>query len=339
MNREDGLSKMRDFQREVLKAAHTKPIQADDFSWSPLRHYVFNVCKRAYFIRYYMAQGGWDVYTPTIAREAYFCKYVLTYDAWLSQTLRDSIRQALARMAAGDPRRKRRDFGFYLLRQFSHATFDLQQSLTNREYRFDANRPVFFEHLHGYEGFSCIDTLIQRVVDFFTNAYSVLSKSPLMQDVSALNFVDLRTDEKFCKAVLNGIPVWIVPGLVFFKEGCLCAINCEARFTDRISMDDFNRRISWTNSIFTMYGKQHYPSYPVTCTTFTFSPDLNGIVCNQLEENMESIISASCDEMRALVRPGELVFEEDFPKCGNPDTCKICRYASACRMMDASEHL
>ena len=52
---------MRDFEQEVTNAAGPlPPIRTEEFSWSLARHYLFRFCRRAYFIRYYLAQGGWD---------------------------------------------------------------------------------------------------------------------------------------------------------------------------------------------------------------------------------------------------------------------------------------
>ena len=125
---------MRDFDREVMNASGPlPPIQTEEFSWSLARHFLFRICRRGYFIRYYLAQGGWDAYSHTLAREAYFSKYLMPFDTWLSRTLRDSIREAFAKMNAGVPGHKRRGFGFYLLRQIGKATADLQISLKNRE--------------------------------------------------------------------------------------------------------------------------------------------------------------------------------------------------------------
>ena len=62
---------MRDFEQEVINAAGPlPPIRTEEFSWSLARHYLFRFCRRAYFIRYYLAQGGWDAYSHTLAREA-----------------------------------------------------------------------------------------------------------------------------------------------------------------------------------------------------------------------------------------------------------------------------
>ena len=89
---------MRDFEREVMNAAGPlPPIRTEEFSWSLARHYLFNFCRRGYFIRYYLAQGGWDAYSHTLAREAYFSKYLIPFDTWLSRTLRDSIRETFAK--------------------------------------------------------------------------------------------------------------------------------------------------------------------------------------------------------------------------------------------------
>ena len=234
---------MRDFEQEVSNAAGPlPPIQTEEFSWSLARHYLFRFCRRAYFIRYYLAQGGWDAYSHTLAREAYFSKYLMPFDTWLSRTLRDSIREAFAKMSAGSPGHKRRGFGFYLLRQIGKATADLQMSLKNREYLYDAKRPAILEHHLGIGDFADVDKLTDMAVSILGDAYAMLSRSDIIADLANISFVDLRTDDVFISVDYNGFPVWLVPGLIYFHEGAACAIDAEVRLTGGEKTTDFFAR-------------------------------------------------------------------------------------------------
>ncbi len=326
---------MRDFEREVMNAAGPlPPIRTEEFSWSLARHYLFRFCRRGYFIRYYLAQGGWDAYSHTLAREAYFSKYLMPFDTWLSRTLRDAIRDSFAKMSAGDPRHKRRGFGFYLLRQIGKATADLQISLKNREYLYDAKRPAILEHHLGLGDFADVDKLTEKAVAILGDAYAALSRSDIIADVSDLSFVDLRTDDKFIAIDYKGFPVWIVPGLIYFREGAVSAINAEVRLTGDENSDDFFRRIGQLNSLFALFCKTRYPGYPVNITTFTFSKDLSSVVYNLFEPDIEKLIDASSAEMLALIDRDGLAHPEDFPPCENRAYCRTCRYQSACRLLE-----
>ena len=326
---------MRDFEREVINAAGPlPPIRTEEFSWSLARHYLFRFCRRAYFIRYYLAQGGWDAYSHTLAREAYFSKYLMPFDTWLSRTLRDSIREAFAKMSAGAPGHKRRGFGFYLLRQIGKATADLQISLKNREYLFDAKRPAILEYHLGIGDFADVDKLTEMAVSILGDAYAMLSRSDIIADISNLSFVDLRTDDVFISIDRKGFPVWLVPGLIYFREGVASAINAEVRLTRGENDADFFARIGRMNSLFALYCKGRYPGFPVNITTFTFSQELSSVVYNLFEPDIESLIDRSSAEMLALIDRDGLAHPEDFPPCGNGEACRGCRYQSACRLLE-----
>ena len=326
---------MRDFEREVINAAGPlPPIRTEEFSWSLARHYLFRFCRRAYFIRYYLAQGGWDAYSHTLAREAYFSKYLMPFDTWLSRTLRDSIREAFAKMSAGAPGHKRRGFGFYLLRQIGKATADLQISLKNREYLFDAKRPAILEYHLGIGDFADVDKLTEMAVSILGDAYAMLSRSDIIADISNLSFVDLRTDDVFISIDRKGFPVWLVPGLIYFREGVASAINAEVRLTRGETDADFFARIGRMNSLFALYCKGRYPGFPVNITTFTFSQELSSVVYNLFEPDIESLIDQSSAEMLALIDRDGLAHPEDFPPCGNGEACRGCRYQSACRLLE-----
>lgn len=326
---------MRDFEREVINASEAlPPIRTEEFSWSLARHFLFRTCRRAYFIRYYLAQGGWDAYSHTLAREAYFSKYLTPFDTWLSHTLRDSIREAFAKMNAGTPGHKRRGFGFYLLRQIGKATADLQISLKNREYLFDAKRPAILEYHLGIGDFADVDKLTAMAVSILGDAYAMLSRSDIIADVSGLSFVDLRTDDVFISFESKGFPVWLVPGLIYFREGVASAINAEVRLTGGENSTDFFARIGRQNSLFALYCRERHPGYPVNITTFTFSPEHSSVVYNLFEPDVESMIDESSAEMLALIDKDGLAHPEDFPPCEDRAACVRCRYQSACRLLD-----
>lgn len=328
---------MRDFEQEVSNAAGPlPPIQTEEFSWSLARHYLFRFCRRAYFIRYYLAQGGWDAYSHTLAREAYFSKYLMPFDTWLSRTLRDSIREAFAKMSAGSPGHKRRGFGFYLLRQIGKATADLQMSLKNREYLYDAKRPAILEHHLGIGDFADVDKLTDMAVSILGDAYAMLSRSDIIADLANISFVDLRTDDVFISIDYKGFPVWLVPGLIYFHKGAASAIDAEVRLTGGENTTDFFARIGRLNSLFALYCARRYPGFPVNITTFTFSKELSSVVYNLFEPDIESLIDKSSAEMLALVDKDGLAHPEDFPPCENRDACRTCRYQSACRLLESA---
>ena len=258
----------------------------------------------------------------------------MPFDTWLSRTLRDSIREAFAKMSAGAPGHKRRGFGFYLLRQIGKATADLQISLKNREYLYDAKRPAILEHHLGIGEFADVDKITDMAVSILGDAYAMLSRSDIIADVSGLSFVDLRTDDVFISIDYKGFPVWLVPGLIYFREGVASAINAEVRLTGGENSADFFARIGRLNSLFALYCRERYPGFPVNITTFTFSQELSSVVYNLFEPDIEKLIDESSAEMLALLDKDGLAHPGDFPPCENRECCRKCRYQSACRLLE-----
>jgi len=87
---------MRDFQADIIHAAIAgKPIPASEFSWSPARFRLFHFCRRAYFIRYYLAQGGWNVNSHPLARSAYLEKYLPSFPDWMGMAFEQAVSAAI----------------------------------------------------------------------------------------------------------------------------------------------------------------------------------------------------------------------------------------------------
>lgn len=308
-------------------------IPAGEFSWSPSRHAVFSQCRRAYFLRFYLSVSGWDLFPPHITREAYFCKHVYTFDNWLTFTICESVRDTIAKITGGDPKRKHRGLDFYLPRQFAKATMDLQESLEHMEYLVDAKRPTILEHLKGQKGFASVQETSQLAFETLSAICSSLLKSGTLEEVSNMNMLDLRTDEIFFRVNYHLFSLWTVPGLVYFKDGMLCSLNCRTHYSSAVSAADFLGRISRINSVFRLFGQQKYPEYPILCTTLTFEPELNSVSINCFDDNIREIIDQSSKEMLSLIHEDNTVCLRDFPETCNKGACDNCPFVPVCKMI------
>lgn len=327
---------MRDFTKEAMDAATPKRrIVASEFSWSLFRHELFRKCRRAYFIRYYLSQGGWDAFSNMIAREAYFTKYLMPLDQWIARTIHESILGALRKVSAAlGSKRKSRDFNFYLLRFISKATADLEYSLKTREYRYDAKLPAILEHHLGVGDYADYVKICRAAVAALSSAYAFLIRSELLREIAAMDILDLRTDEKFLRIDYKGFPVWLAPGLIFFRQGTVCALDCVARESIEEEPPEVRmKRIAMLGSIFAMYRDQKYPAYPTFHSVYSLSNGSATLLMNLHGGDPRPLIDASSSEMLCLIRYDGTVDPDRFPCTENKSACELCQYQTACRLM------
>lgn len=327
---------MRDFTNEMLDASAAKrKILASEFSWSLFRHELFEKCRRAYFIRYYLAQGGWDAFSNMAAREAYFTKYLMPLDQWIARTIQDSIVGAIRKVsAASGAKRKSRDFNFYLLRFISKATADLEYSLKTKEYRYDAKLPAILEHHLGIGDFADHIKICRAAVDALSCAYAFLIRSELIREIAAMDILDLRTDEKFLRIDYKGFPIWLAPGLVFFRNGTVCAFDCLARKSmENEDMDAHMDRIALMGSIFALYRDQRHPTYPAFYSVCTLYDRTAALLMNLYGEDPRPMIDESSSKMLCLIRYDGSVDPDHFPCAEDKSACELCQYQTACRLM------
>ena len=84
---------MNRFRKEEISAAQVAfEVPPTPFSWSVSRHLLFRRCRRAYFLHYYFAQGGWDPYADPLLRFTWSAKKFMTYQERLERSLEDILR-------------------------------------------------------------------------------------------------------------------------------------------------------------------------------------------------------------------------------------------------------
>ena len=148
---------MQDFRKSVLQSSlWLKDISQDTFSWSAGKHRLFHACRRAYLIRYYIAQGGWDAGASQIARKAFTEKYLRTFPAWLAEMLADSLAETLLQLK-NVPKHKRRGELIHALKlHLSHRIFLADIFLESREYLNDPKKLALFDLYYRTGRFSSI---------------------------------------------------------------------------------------------------------------------------------------------------------------------------------------
>ncbi len=306
-------------------------IKANHLLWSYYRQILFEKCKRAYFIHYYLTinQKIINDYPSSIIREASFCRALLPFDIWLTKTLRETLREAVAKTVIG-----RRTINYYLQRLFEKKTLDLQQSLINREYLFDIKRPNIQEHYYRKEGYRDPDELTQKITYILSDIYSVLIKYDSLKEICNLNFIDLRTDDSMLKIDYPNFSVCFFIGLIYFYKNKLCSLDIRTKYTDWFSQKEFNNGISHDNALLSLYLKKNYPNLGIMATNLNFSEEMSSETINQMGENAKLDIEASVKQMMGYVNKNGNVNGKDFPPCSEQKICTKCQYFSVCNLLD-----
>ncbi len=310
---------MRDFERDIIAAATVgHPLTGSVFSWSFLRHQLFFFCRRAYFIRYYLAQGGWNRHSHELTRYAYFEKHLPDREQWLAGTMEQAISRSI-KICRGN----RKDFIPALSRNLSAAVRQLQHSLENESWMQDPKLPGLLEVFHYEKGFRDIEELTASMIPVLRSACEVLLKS---QAVHSLNWLDWKLEEKFLQFRFDSFPVWLHGGLrIAGNDGKICSM---LRFCFGQVLTEY---LLPEAALWQRYSGKKETAYLI------FTPEKSEEISADRIQNIdiESFIGGSSAAMLSMIQPDGTVCLSDFPKQKeNPEQCRTCRYRQTCGTID-----
>lgn len=324
-----------DFEKDIISAAEFNGIRhASRFSWSHAREILFRRCRKAYFIRYYLAQGGWDMYAAPIVRSAYIEKYRMPFHIWLAGTFHMAMRSAFRQAAVQPAAKRKKTFTAACLRDLGRAVSDLQFSLENREYADDPKKPAILEFLRAPDQAGALLDLKQKAVDSFSSAYGTLIKSEIFESILALNFTALRLDDPFLSFQFEQWPVWFAPGIVWYDKGEFHSLL--AQVTDPAGDDSKGERV--TAALFDLYVQSKWNFRKTTSTVFVFDEKGSSMSTVKPASGIRSMIRKSSAEMLSLIHEDANVDCRDFPCTDNTDLCQHCQFKTTCKALCAWEN-
>lgn len=320
------------FEQQMLDAAHfSGPVRAGAFSWSCAREWLFTRCERACFLRYYLAQGGWDPHAHPLIRSAYADKYVQTFGMWLSRTFQSAVQRGFREAMTRAQEKRKRSFSAVCLRFLSRAVLDLQLSMENKEYLTDPKKPVILEWLRADDPAEAMLKIRQDAVNSFSTAYAAFTGSPQFRDMLALDLTDFRLEEDFYSFQFEQYPVWFAPGLVFFQDGKFRMILFRGGPCDEQEKD------SVTAALFALYVRSKWKKQGVATMLFTFTPEQAQFQEIRAADRIRTRIRTGAERMLRKIRPDGTVLHTDFSKACEEKTCAECLFRSTCAALDAWE--
>lgn len=326
---------MRDFESDVIHAALAgQPVPASDFSWSPMRHLLFMICRRAYFIRYYLAQGGWNVHSHSLAKTAYLEKHLPPYRIWLARTARQCVADSICEaFREPDAVLRRRLFRTELMKNIRGSVSSLMMSLEQEAYLSDPKLPGFLEYLREEPGFRDTDRLMPQIVQAFARMVHGLENTlePLLDQ---LNHTDLRVGEPFLMLPYHSFPVWSSAGIVYEYGDMLASLHFEysgnlGMTTVPVDQAEDVRKIE--HGIFQQFARLRRPDRKTDFSILRFSENEAETVPAPDPIDLADVIDGSSEAMLALIGGNGTVRIEDFPcDAAGPDVCRNCPFRMTC---------
>ena len=290
---------MNRFRREEIAAAQVLfDVPPTPFSWSVSRHLLFRRCRRAYFLHYYFAQGGWDPYADPLLQFTWSTKKSKTFHERLEHHLEEILR-----------------FSFDTLRNIPPA-FRKRMLAT----RFHARLAVLEQRWSEEDESKTFDR--KKAVEELREALAAFLNSPTCTAIAAAQNLTLFNKAFKPTFRFHDIELWYNPGLIW-REGKQL-ISCRIHFTK--PEPSFIRAES---DMFALSAREHTGTLE-TLSIFRYfaAGEWKEIQCYGDPDSCERRIQTDVREMTDLAS-GEKVSMIDFPPAAEK-ACLNCRYSAVC---------
>ena len=331
------MQKKADFERFLLQASGSSEEKEKEysylgeFSWSGSKHFLFQYCRRAFYFRYILAQGGWDAYAEKLHRQAYVEKYLLYFEDFLQNTVQYALCDALPGLREMTDEKERREL---LLEKMKYsASFFLFRSLQFLREKGMWSDPRFlsFAELYYRDGrFSSGEELIEEAKDVLRKFFQIFPTLDMYEKLALAPAVSLRLPANFpAFSCGNSITVLQRPFLALLSGGCLCKYSFS--FRQKKEAENFSEE-----RIFGLYVQNKYPFYKGRCHTFFMPVAANNNTPVFLEETLEpeaadpEKINESAELIREYLLSSPLL--KNFPmreEC-KVSGCPSCRFRGVC---------
>lgn len=327
---------MHDFRKSVLQSSlWLKDISQDTFSWSAGKHRLFHSCRRAYLIRYYIAQGGWDAGASQIARKAFTEKYLRTFPAWLAEMLEASLAEALLQLKNVPKHRRREELIHTLKLRLSHRIFLAGVFLEKREYLNDPKKLSLFDLYYRTGRFSCVKEILKECKEFYKEFFAFLPGSALLERILETDVLSWRIPPDFILMRCGSLPVYLRPRIFAFSQGGILSLefNLYPQEQDRPKVSYADAQENLADALFASYVSGRYNTAAIECRSFiqyAGSVAENSYAPSPAEEKL---IHDSAGEMLAVL-PSSSTSLKDFPPSREPRRCSRCLFQGVCSYLE-----
>ena len=291
---------MNRFRKEEIAAAKAQfSVLPTPFSWSVSRHLLFRKCRRAYFLHYYFAQGGWDPYADPIYRFAWTAKKSLTYQERLERNMEEILRSC-----------------FDTLRNVPPA-FRLKMLAIRIQAKLSALESYWSEKEHFCGTFDR-----KQAIQDLTSACQIFLQSETCSAIVSAQNLTLFNKSFKPWFTFSGEEMWYNPGLIW-REGTVLA---SMRFHFSRVDSGFIRAES---DMFALSAEiQTNTKETVSIFRYPENNTWKEIQYNGKADSARKRILSDISEMKSLCS-GDRVNMMDFP-VSEERVCGTCKFAAVC---------
>lgn len=290
---------MNRFRKEEIAAAQLLfEVPPTPFSWSVSRHLLFMKCRRAYFLHYYFAQGGWDPYADPLLQFTWSTKKSKTFHERLERHLEEILRFSFDTLRNIPPMFRKRMLA---------TRFQARLAVLEKRWSEEAESKLFDRKKAAGE-------LKEALADFLN--------SPTCTAITSAQNLTLFNKAFKPSFRFQGIELWYNPGLIW-REGKQL-ISC--RFHFKKPESSFIRAES---DMFALSAREHTGTMEtLSIYRYPAADKWKEVQCCGDPDSGERRILA---DVREMTRPasGEKVSMIDFPTAPEK-ACSDCRYSAVC---------
>ncbi len=288
-----------------------------EFSWSWRRSQLLEKCRRAYFLRYYAASGGWDRYSNDSTRHIYILKQLKPADVWLENLLRDSVKEILARQQESVPKASAR-----LKSQVMKKFYREANELRRFEWQHDPKRLNLTECYYAH-GPNVTAEVMDQAENDLLKCIENLAGGEIWEELVKPPVIAWKNLPDPVQFYLSGVKVWTRPGLTRLDQGKLKIVNLKFRESSEYLIPaslavmaacrnpaNENRCESRTVFLENMETREGFASFAET----------------------EQLVIKSAAEMLTHINPDGSASELDFPQCREEfgGACLSCEFRQIC---------
>ena len=326
---------MHDFRKSVLQSSlWLKDISQNTFSWSAGKHRLFHACRRAYLIRYYIAQGGWDAGASQIARKAFTEKYLRTFPAWLSEMLEGALSEALLLLKNVPVHKRGKELIQALKLSLSRRIYLAEIFLENREYLNDPKKLSLFDLYYRPGRFSSVKEIPEECKRFFKEFFITFPDSGMFRKILETDVLSWRVPPDFILMHCGSLPVYLRPRIYAFgRDGVLSLefhLHPRERDLPEVSYADTPGVLA--DSLFASYVSGRYHA-AAECRSFMLCAGNVTEDAYTPSPADEERIHDSASEMLSVL-PSSASSLEDFPPSREPQRCSRCLFQGTCSYLE-----
>ena len=329
---------MPDFQRWLLNAARSgRALPPDEFLWSPAKHFLFRKCRRAWFFRHYLAQGGWNEFSADPAMHAYLLKYLSTADAWTASAAEEALSGALLDIAAlaGEDRSAELTRAFQL--RVSSQLIRARDDLAGEEYLTDPKLTSFTELYYDNGEYGSVSDLLSVIQNRFADFFRLWEDSELPDELASVDPLDWRLPPEYRTFPYAGRQISLRPWIYCVRRKAVTAWTVRFAFHSGETLDyrTAEEEYGLPERVFAAWCAKKYPDFEVRVRKILFTPE--GLFSRLILPTpvSEDFVILSAEAMLKEVNRPDGLRSENFPRLENPEDCGECRFRAVCAIEPA----